>query len=807
MNTFKKIAFLSISLLMGFSCAKEVQQEPINPQQIEQGEQFEVKARVELSLEGLTDIELPENEGRALLFNPAGNPYLKIDGTSAKTAARVYFVPKTGGEAISGTAEATLTMEGNKVKVALKGVVVPLPKSINTTETWLVSVILGGKTIGDKLVFNSEKMLVSDAALPEFGLPVVSDWMEVKVVPGVPSKPELGGASPVTHRAEQTDPLNFKVQGTVLKVTPSNSLIKHLTAYDIRLTSNKYTAGMIGFKANPTISAAALANGERLRATIDKDGVDLPAAGGRTISVIPLGKASNEYNYKPLPFYVEGDGERDKLNSSVDIDFLEAGDPVYLMLYPLPKADALVAGSERSYLNVTVGWQDAKNASDRVLSVSKKEVLEIAHGTTSGKVVNNHVQSTRLAINSEPMITEIYMRTNDLGENVGFIELYNPSVFWGRNSWVDLQRGNGSANSMSDYGLVRMYHNGSTYKFYPNADNLANATVLPLKFARRDNLDIKQEKYSDGSVLSTQNARVGEYSPYGAFKPFLGGYAGMLTLVGMRGQIREKTASYWDTRNVISKKSPKEGRQHKDREYTYQYEQESSVAGKKFSWAEDNERYMFREIFDAYYMMCMRMDYRQDLPRRESTTWGRSRIAGIYCYDDAQDLTQPVLAHTDASSGVMNGSKDDTYLLVRKSKSGAWSVVDMAGPIHNTAFAGTKQLFTTALPNEKAQVHHVRHRVTSSITAISTEFESDADRQLLDARILPKLWTVAPFRFERNKKIFEEASLVAPYVPNTSLGYRAGDFRRVDPYADPNNYGEPYPVPYYPNGYAARNTP
>lgn len=786
-------------LMLVASCAKEVAQEPQQPHTTKPSKGEEAKDIVELSLEGLTDVELTD-EARAIVFNPNGSttnniPYLKV-GSVATCKARVYFVPKTGGNAFSGDTQAKLSEEAGKIKVNLQRVNVALPQSINTTQEWYVSVVLGGVVDTDNnniLAFNTQKM---EGTLPEYSLPLVSAWQKVKVVPKTPTRPELGGASPVEHRAEHfgTERLSFRTIGSVIKVTPINSLMDNISVYDIRMTSDRYTIGTVAYPKSFAVAADDIAGAKLIEPTVDANNEALPEAGTRYTSIVPLGTSSNKVSYEARTFYANGDDQLSKLTSSIDLNFTKAASsPVYLMLTALPKADA-VTGAGNTYLNAAVGRQVDKGKDTRVVSVSKKQVFKYAKkdGVNSPITAKDKVYATRLLINSEPMITEVYMRTNTEGDNVGVVEIFQPSLYVDLGKYEENPTPKLSGkihpnylSSLNGYGLVRMYREGNSYKFYPNADNLSGATVMPLKWAPNEDattasqmrMEHKTESYA-GVVNGTDNIRSANYHAFGPRRASLTIGAGVTMLVGMRGGIRAKTGTYassWNGTNSTywNKKGYPVAQKTVEDFRKMQLQHANLPEGIKFSW--ENERWMLKEVFWAWILAAETYDMKET-----NVTWSYSRAHGILWYDDASDAKKSIesLESNDTQSGVMNGSKDDIYLLVRKI-GGKWTVVDMTGPIHSTGFASATAHFDSKLVGDQAKKHHVRHRVSENITAVSTEFDPKASN--LDKLIVSKLWKVEPFKFTKNQKFFPECTIVAPNAPNTSLGYRTMPFTRKNP--------------------------
>lgn len=788
-------------LMLVASCAKEVAQEPQQPHTTKPSKGEEAKDIVELSLEGLTDVELTD-EARAIVFNPNGSttnniPYLKV-GSVATCKARVYFVPKTGGNAFSGDTQAKLSEEAGKIKVNLQRVNVALPQSINTTQEWYVSVVLGGVVDTDNnniLAFNTQKM---EGTLPEYSLPLVSAWQKVKVVPKTPTRPELGGASPVEHRAEHfgTERLSFRTIGSVIKVTPINSLMDNISVYDIRMTSDRYTIGTVAYPKSFAVAAGDIADAKLIEPTVDANNEALPEAGTRYTSIVPLGTNSNKVSYEARTFYANGDDQLSKLTSSIDLNFTKAASsPVYLMLTALPKANA-VTGAGNTYLNAAVGRQVDKGKDTRVVSVSKKQVFKYAKkdGVNSPITAKDKVYATRLLINSEPMITEVYMRTNQEGDNVGVVEIFWASLYDDLSKYeenppiLSSGRNMNHRTTLDGYGLVRMYRSGDSYKFYPNADNLSGATVMPLKWlanrgatsAAQMKTTHKTESYN-GVVNGVDDIRSAEYYPFGATKNDLTMYSGTVALFGMRGGVRAKTgaaASMWNNTNTsytdgVIRNMPDPKTIEAFRTQNFTLLNETSTGRIQASWA--NERWMLKEVFWAWLLAAETYDMTED-----NVTWTRSRTMGMLWYDDAVGAKKgvEVLDGNDAQSGVMNGSKDDIFLLVRKI-GGKWTVVDMTGPIHSTGFASATAHFDSKLVGDQAKKHHVRHRVSENITAVSTEFDPKASD--LDKLIVSKLWKVEPFKFTANQKFFPECTLFAPNVPNTSLGYRTMPFRRKNP--------------------------
>lgn len=811
MNILKYLTFVALCALLATSCTKDHGNEPnpssttisnIQTTEMDTPDTYEIKDRVTLNLEGLTDIELPR-ELRSLVFNPDGagsadNPYLKIKDGATKAKARVYFANSNGGKAFSGDTEASISIEQGKIKVALKEVVVALPNSINTTEEWYISVVLGGVNNNGTLAFNTRKTEKVNERLPEFNLPIISEWKKVKVIAGVPTNPEQGYNSAGTHRAEplnENDKLDFKVQGSVVKVTLANRLLYNISAYDLRIHSNIYTAGSVAFPREMNVTAAEVkAQGFGIQPSQTAAGVALKAIGENYTTIVPLSENQTETtDYEDKAYYVGN--ESMPLGQGMNLAFrIDA--PVYILLCKRPTQPDIAMPEHKAYMTVGVSRQE-DGLNERIISLSSRRTLPLTD-TDKSKVYN-----TTMEISSEPMITEIYMRTNSMGQNVGIIEIHNPA----------LQTPSTGLVSLKNYGLIRLYRDGNGYKFYPNTDNIEEATVVPLEFGYGTNVPTPQALYTETYGTGNKHTNPMRYG-----ETLVGGgsykwgnrnpnrfFQGTTIAIGMSGfaSARPNEPDWFGGHARIDSNSAP------DRKGTPETYREGALTGRFYKGTEaygmhsdanpyrhhvlgedingkNNERFLLREI--AYF--CVNVmdgssaytnDYNQITGPPLSAA---SKMHGFVFYNDAEDKTVEDQNHLDPTSGVMNGAEDDMFLLVKRTKSGKWMIVDMAGVHHRDAFAEAKTTINNAVTNLK---HHVRHRVPQNITALSTEYDKYAVE--LEKNILKKLWTMENYTVRQNEKALPNDAHTAPVVSNASIGWREGGLPRKPgptwPY-DPN---------------------
>lgn len=760
---------LALALLLGLSLASCQREEiiPDKPAETEEPTKTEEVVyngeRVEINLEGAADLNFSEEgdplRGASIKYKneKGGTRYLLKNKPDA--TVRVYL--KNGAGTINGTYDlpATVSQEDDNSPITIRiASSINLPNNAHFTHgsDWYISgvLLLDGRPQGKEATFPSiatngtgyaKECTASNIVEEDFNLPVAFPWTKLEI------------PTDQTHVAKKTG-LQYQPRVMMFKVRVGSNLRYDVRVHDLRFYTNDYMLGNLTYPnalpaGVPTVGEFIEPTEELMQPPIETDYV-----WQENLTSIPLKNAYENPEYKPASYASadldEGYRPEDMNEGFPVLSGAKAGSNYYIVFaYPKKKPKG-----HKSINYFTLGvshytgqsFQEFKDDKTIIVSQTRRQ------GLTSTDIAAKQVRKLELKVESDPMLTELYLRRNNtLKINTGFLEMMNVNL---------------DMAPLGKLRVVRVMYKNSKHSFFPNGD-LRTAAAMPVFNVPGSDMEYHQRN------LTTFNYKSG--SP-GTFTPPY--------QQNVLDEFTKANNSTWNrqTKSYVNGAQSYSGRLVRSVGIHSQYQamnQDAIAVGSTYVMGMAGQTYSLDNLtlpftsssylfWNAGYKLGFEIGNRVTVATRLFANNGQRNIYtepmfnqlfnasglrpannsryvamhGYYALNDSKATKSQGLASTDINGGVMNAGVADAFLLVKELQNGNHIIVDMASVAHKDAFVKMKEQIEEGA--EALDKHNLRLRSQRNVTAISTEFDRFIRKQL-DEKLYQSIWKVLPGKMLR----------------------------------------------------------